>query len=54
MAKEPFLKSFKVRIESGEPRFDIRSNAAIVCNSDGSNHRFFADIHAAADKVLDR
>ena len=54
MAKEPFFKSFQVRIESGEPLFDIRSNAAIVCNSDGGNHKFFVDIHAAADKVFDR
>jgi hypothetical protein len=54
MAKEPFFKSFEVRIESGKLLFGIRSNAAIVCNSDGGNHKFFMDVHAAADKVFDR
>ena len=54
MVKEPFFEGFEVRIESGEPFFNVRSNATVVCNGDGSNYKLFVDVHAAADKVFHR
>lgn len=54
VVKEPFFKSFEVRIESGKLLLDIRSNAVIVCNSDGSDKQFFMDVHVVADKVFNR
>lgn len=54
MVKEPFFKSFEIRVEGGELSFDVRSNATVVCDGNGGNYKFFVDIHAAADKVLNR
>ena len=54
MVKEPFFQSLEVRIERGEAFFYISSNATVVCESDGSDHKFFMDVHAAADKVFHR
>ena len=54
MVKEPFFQSSEVRIEGGEAFLFINGNATEVCESDGSDHKFLMDIHAAADKVLNR
>ena len=54
MAKEPIFQSFEVGIKHGEPLFDIRSNAAVICNGDSCDHKFFVDVDAVADKVFDR
>ena len=48
------VKMQEVGIEGGETFLFISSNATVVCESDGSDHKFLMDIHAAADKVLNR
>jgi len=52
--KKPFFQNFEVRIEGGRPFLFISGHTGIVSRGNGSDHKFFVNVDATADKVLNR
>lgn len=53
-SKSHFLRVLRSELKVANFLLYGRSNATVVCDGNGGNYKFFVDIHAAADKVLNR